>query len=268
MNMPSFISRLDRVGNMPAMLSTNERINAQAIERIRNSAKAPNGYLVGAGFGGIFQLIDLFQKPDDMKGIICTDILPEVVLLGRAFIRNAKTYARMEDAVDNLSGLKSIPTYLAVINDEKNTKVKKRLISSIPYLLEWLEERPNLTHLKASESIPGSALKAIKKHYQTIRKLALESRIAINYASLSDQNWVDHLLNLPDWDSHRNVIYLSNVIDHASKRGTTFAETKKFDVALTNISSASSENWFAYTDELNFRYSLQLSESQPNFSEN
>src|SRR5438874_2311659 len=70
------------VVRMNAHLSTNESIDDSFV--ITDALANPlDGYIIGVGFGHVFKMIDLFSDDTLPLAIICADVQPEVILVGR-----------------------------------------------------------------------------------------------------------------------------------------------------------------------------------------
>jgi len=266
-NIPMDVTKQDRLGNVLAMLVTNEHINSQLINEVSTSSTPPNGYIVGVGAGTVFRLIDLFPAGQTPRGIICTDIVPEVVLVGRALEYNIKKCNTMEEAVKGICGFDSIPTYYAVIRDEKNPIVRRRMISAIPYVVEWMKEHSIFSRLQDSRNSPGEVLRTIKRHFNLIKSLALEGKINFAYTSFIDPDWISYVKKLPDWDSLQNIVYISNIIDHITQRGTHMDSIPAVNTALSLFQGNDEyANWYVDTQEHSMNYQLRVRQQPPVYS--
>lgn len=256
---PQSFTKQDRARNWLAILSTNEFLDPRLATEVRASPAAPNGYVVGAGLGNIFSMLDLYPEGQPPKGIVCTDVMPEVVLVGRAFIKSLKKSDSMEETVGRLKGVGSVPLYASVIHEEKNPELRKRFVSASPYVVEWMQMAP---------STSGAALDAIRRHFSVLKGLAQGDSMAMTYASLTDPSWITYVQELPGWPDLRNVVYGSNVVDHATRRGLRTEEIMTVNAAYAQLAGGVEKNWFADTTDYRLQYDLRIRQQPPVYGRN
>ncbi len=261
--LPPVFSEQDRAGNMLAMLTTNEFLDPVRAAHVRSSPQAPNGYIAGVGVGNVFAMMDLFPEGRSPRGIICTDVMPEVVLLGRAFVRSIAKSASMEETFDRLHGIDSLPVYLSVLRDEKHPEVRRRLLSAVPRVIEWMAERSDYSRLVSLPNIPGAVLKTIKRHFPALKRLAAEDNLAVTYASFTDPAWARYLKSLAYWGKFRNVIYPSNIVDHLTGRGKHMDKAGELNAVLADLKGGDEVNWFVDTTDTSLAYHLRISQDPP-----
>jgi|GEM_PF-1769803 len=262
--LPPVFSQADRAGNMLAMLSTNEYLQATTIERVRTSCSAPNGYIAGVGVGNIFHLPDLFPPGSRPLGIACTDVLPEVVLLGRVFVRNAARSDTLEEAIDRTHGADSIPSYVSAIRDEHDPATRKRFIRAIPDIIDWMKMRPDMSRLSQFPEGGGEVVRALRRHFGLIRELAAAGKITVAYASFTDPAWLEYVTGLPGWNNARNVIYASNIADHLGNRGRNRERVEGLHEAF-GLLARTGDHWYADTTDHSLEYNLRVTQTPPRY---
>lgn len=94
------------VGVSATLGYTNEKVDANLIEKVRSQEHPPNGYLIGIGAGNVFRMLELYPEGKTPKAIILFDIDPLVVAQGQYFIEQLKRNKPEDDG--NLEPLKSI----------------------------------------------------------------------------------------------------------------------------------------------------------------
>lgn len=79
----------ERVG-VAASEGTNETGSPLLFEKVRNHEQAPNGYLIGVGFGNVFSMLEAFPQGSKPRAILLFDVDPNVVAYGKRFIEEWK----------------------------------------------------------------------------------------------------------------------------------------------------------------------------------
>ena len=206
---------------------TNEWAPPSFVDSVR-SKKIPNGYLVGPTVGSIFSLLDLYSQGESPKGIIVTDINPEVILLGKMFVRGLQMYPTFEDMQRALFNIYRTDLaqkiFTEVVQSEENSILKEkfqsisqdRLLILIKQMANSYEndhynKTPDVFYNNENRTINVTA--AIQKHYTMLRNFALQGKMAMLYADLSDPVILSEIQKLPQYTTSTNIVYLSNVAD-------------------------------------------------------
>jgi hypothetical protein len=64
-------------------------------------------------------------------------------------------------------------------------------------------------------------------NFARMQQLAREGNIGVSLMSITSPHFLNGIRDLPDFSSSRNVVYVSNIIDHMTKRGE---DAGQFDV--------------------------------------
>ena len=209
------------------------------------------------------------------KAILCVDVVPEVVVAGRVFVRllsQSEDFSSMRASFANETILAQ--TYQKVVNAESNDEVKKRLQTvSVGDLKKWftfvLDSQPLWEDGFRQTSPLGDRqrvndLAVLRDNFKMYHTLAHEGNIGVGYADMTNSAVLNTVKDLPDFTSSRNVIYMSNVIDHLTRRGTDLSHMSDMSI-LGEILTEGEErgNYFVDTTQMSLDYNLRASTSQP-----
>lgn len=233
----------------PGLFITNEWSPASFIDEVRKN-RIPDGYLVGPTIGNIFSLLDLYSEDTRPKGLVITDINPEIILVGKMFVlalQQYETYDQTRQAIFNSNRTdKIIELFNQVISNEQNPLLKTKfenitperrdlIIGEIFRAYDFNKYKPKDGIFYDDSKTTINVINAIKKHYTTLRELAINGNIGIVYGDISDPSILESIRDLPDYDTSTNVVYLSNIADVLYRIDmSTFELVEKF---VNNISN-------------------------------
>lgn len=212
-----------------ATLITNEHFDP---EKIRSNLRTPpDGYIFGVGAGNIYSLVHLFDSETPPKAILSVDIIPDVVLAGRVAVQLMKKSNTFNEF---LLSIQSEQTFnaevLEAINNESSEVVKQRLQSvDAKELFRSIRGYANNIPSTGIEKWGGigntvSVFAAIRDRWDVIQKLAKDGNIGIGLADITNKEVLQGVLNSEGFNDSSNVIYMTNIIDHITERGTEFGE--------------------------------------------
>jgi hypothetical protein len=218
-------------GGALAILSTNEYFD---LEELKSTIKnPPDGYIFGIGAGNIYSLSHLFADEKPPKAILSVDIMPEVVLAGRVAIKLMKKSSNFNEFMTQIQSKEMFFTEVAdVINNEPSEMVCQRLQSvDTDKLFKDIENQANCTP-EVGIAEPGfyeriSVFAAIRERWDMLHKLASEGKIGIGLADITNAEMINNILTAPEFKDSSNVIYITNMMDHVTDRGTKFGENEE-----------------------------------------
>lgn len=269
--LPPFINE---AGGAAGLLSTNEDLPDDVIPQVRSSENAPNGYIFGAGVGDILSMPLLYPEVQSPRAILCVDIVPEVVLTGRIFtqlLSEASDFRSLNLQMRNDQALRL--AYEQVVSSEVNEEVRNRLKTVSPEQaikgLRSVIEREYLPTQGYKQSVPFdhtqrmSVLAVIRDKFALLHNLAKDGNIGVGYADMTNKAVLDLVKAMPNFSSSRNLIYMSNVIDHLTKGGTDLTHLDDM-LSLTALEEGKSRgNWFIDTTQNSQNYKLRASNTVP-----
>ena len=269
--LPPFINE---AGGAAGLLSTNEDLPDSIIPQVRQPENAPNGYIFGAGVGDILSMPLLYPEGQSPKAILCVDIVPEVVLTGRIFtqlLSEASDFRTLNLQVRNDQALRL--AYEQTVSSEVNEEVRNRLKTVSPEQvikgLRSVIEREYLPTQGYKQSVPFnhtqrmSVLAVIRDKFALLHNLAKDGNIGVGYADMTNKAVLDLVKAMPNFSSSRNLIYMSNVIDHLTRRGTDLTHLDDM-LSLTALEEGKSRgNWFIDTTQNSQNYKLRASNTVP-----
>jgi len=207
-----------------ALLSTNEILYP---EGLKTQIGESDGYICGVGFGNILSLVTLYEENNPPKGILSIDLSPEVVLTGRIATELIKTSENFEVFKRNLmSGWTLGYLKRQVIKKESSPKIKNALENVSLEKISQTISRENSDIPEVGVVIENrdfsriSVLAVIRDNFKLFKKLANEGNIGISLASATDPDTIRSFSDLPEFNKSKNLIYLTNIIDHITTRGT------------------------------------------------
>lgn len=254
------------------LLATNEDLNDSLIEQTRLAGNPPDGYIFGAGFGNILTTTLLYPKNQLPRAILAVDVLPEVVLTGRIFtslLAETKDFSTLQSGLKDKSVLRQ--QYNRVLEGEQNITVKERFKKT-----SFEKVKDEIKSVLSREYLPGEGIKqsafagkervsviaVIRDNFDALQQLAKEGNIGVAYADMINPQVLDVVKTMPDFNHLRNIIYMSNVIDHLTQRGTDLAHINDMDT-LKNLGEGKS--WFIDTTQKSQDYQLRAGHFVPKY---
>ena len=263
---------LDEPGGASGLLATNEDLLDSAIEQVRHTS--PDGYIFGAGFGNILGMSLLFPKDRLPRAILAMDILPEVVTTSRVFTRmleQSRDFVTLKRSLRDADSLRK--AYDSVISGEENVLVKQRLQSitfesmmgELTNIIqrEYLPQTGFRQNVPMSDSKRLSVLAIVRDNFDVLHELAIEGNIGVAYADMTNPAILQVVLNMPEFSKSSNIIYVSNVIDHLTSRGTDLSHIN--DMNILNVLENNGKNWFVDTTQNSLDYQLRASHNVPQY---
>lgn len=230
-----------KVFGVAAAVGTNEAVGSGFFEAVQ--AKNPDGYLVGVGAGNVFTMLHCFQEGVTPKGIVLADIDPRVVLLGKMIVKKLQDSHSVDDF--NNSFFYSSPEMLIdeakkLIQAEEDPVLKERLtavpddrwkpilslrgdVENADNGFTWKDDIRTYAH----EGYPIDAVGAFREKFDTLKQLADNNSIAVSYADFTNPDFVIAVASLAEFKTSTNIIYLSNIVDHVTNRGTDLGNLAK-----------------------------------------
>lgn len=258
------------------LLATNEDLPETVINQVRTSESAPNGYVFGAGFGNILSMPFLFPEGQNPRAILCVDVVPQVVLTGRIIthlLANSDTYFQFRSQLRNEEIMRS--AYQGVIDSEQNSLVRERLRStSFEQCTHDLQdiiarEFPPQTGIRQKEQLSQSTrlniLAVLRDNFDTLHTLAAQGNIAVGYANMINERTLETVRAMPGFDNARNIVYMSNVIDHLTQRGADMSHISDMNTLRMLGEGTERSNWFVDTTQKSQDYQLRAGQTVPQY---
>lgn len=204
---------------IPALFQTQDIIDAEFVEKMR--ACTPNGYIVGIGTGGIFSLLQCFPTGIMPKGIVMTDINPHVVAAGKVMIQELIQATDVKDFFNNFFELSDkqyqAKIKLAVLRDRALQQgLRQWKVPSIkPYtpMSSWEEIQGIITEIASGRRIPYAYTPlVIQGQFPLLQHLAKEGEIAAHYTDFRNPDFINAVVNLPEFTQSINIIYMTNML--------------------------------------------------------
>jgi hypothetical protein len=246
-----------------AFLNTNERLPQQTFLKMLSSDKVPNGYLVGAGVGSILQLTDVFSQGFP-EAILMTDVMPEVVLAGRIMINKLKKYCNFSDFWIHLHERRP-QDFEQVFHEEKNYLVRNRLVKARRQAHELLLTMSISASRRSGSNRVPKVIESIRENYDLFHTLAKNGNMAITLADITNPFWISAIASLPQFGHLRNVIHLSNTIDHITNRGTEPLKVNRLSHLRALGEGEDRGNWYVDTTAHSSRYRLRANYFVPTY---
>lgn len=242
---------------LPALFQTQESIlNWQEWKDVRNRPDAPNGYLMVTGLSS--GLADLYLFPDKKpKGLIINDIDPYVTILAKLLAETALKTNDQYAYLNLLNNREALGEQISgILEKSENKRLNEQvygtklsadhifynfhqnaatLITDINYEIRDIQE--DVSVLKAGETLGDkynlgivgmkqmalgwiSIPRVVYDNWQIFHQLALEGNLAVTSCDITDQRFLDLIAKLPEFDTLRNVIDVSNIVDHVTEQGS------------------------------------------------
>lgn len=263
---------LEESGGASGLLATNEDLPDSVIDQVRQTN--PDGYIFGAGFGNILGMSLLFPRDRLPRAILAVDILPEVVTTGRVFTRlleQSRDFLTLRQSLGNTDSLRQ--AYDSVIAGEENVPIRQRLQSvtfeSMMDELTKIMQREYLPQTGFRQSVPLSdqqrlnVVAVVRDNFDVLHQLAIEGNIGVAYADMTNSAVLQVVRNMPEFPQSSNIIYMSNVIDHLTSRGTDLSHIN--DMNILNVLENDGKNWFVDTTQNSLDYQLRDSHNVPQY---
>lgn len=241
------------------ILETNEDLPDSVTEQVKISD--PDGYIFGPGFGNILTMTLLYQKNQTPKAILALDILPEVVVTGRVLgylLADSDDFLTFKEKLANRESLKS--AYETILDVAKYDDIKERLKSvTFETMLQNLKEvmdREGRARINVFANI--------RENFDVLHQLALEGNIGVAYADITNPEVLKTVQNMPEFSQSQNIIYMSNVIDHLTTRGTDLSHINDMNVLKTFEQNG--HNWFIDTTQQSLDYQLRAGRYVPQYT--
>tara|TARA_Y100000031_G_C8228169_1_gene389474 strand:- start:850 stop:1905 length:1056 start_codon:yes stop_codon:yes gene_type:complete len=190
-------------------------------------------YLIGVGFGVLLNHTTAFHD-ENLEGIISIDISPEVVAMGRTVRLLLKESDNPSDFVKLARDEEALKSRLSLIEPQEGVEY---VAQNLPRLftgedIEKVLHKPRFSFRKGNSFDPlllGNPCPAwLLRNYELFRKLALEGRIGIFEADVTDPNLLKGIRdNLDSYNTSNSIIYLSHALD-----GGTLSVKEGFEKSL------------------------------------
>lgn len=252
---------------------TNEAAPKSFFEAVQ--AKNPDGYLIGIGAGNVLTMLHCFPDSVVPKGVVLADIDPKVVTAGKLMVKKLNQSETAEDfdkQFVRLSKDQFFTEISSLIEQEDNTVLKQRL-SLIPkeeWDLFWGNNAGAYESYRAGwkpyehQGSPLNVSSGIRNKFPVLKQLAETNNIAVFFADFTNPALIEPITQLPDFRDSTNIIYLSNIADHISHRGSQIENLSSMQ-SLTAYQKASKSTIFI--DSLQtLLYYLRARHSLPQYS--
>lgn len=254
------------------LLATNEDLSDSLIEQTRQAENPPDGYVFGAGFGNILTMTLLYPENQLPRAILTVDVLPEVVLTGRIFtslLAETEDFSTLQSRLKDESVLRQ--QYNKVLENEQNITVRERLEKA-----SFERVRDEIKSVLSREYLPREGIKqsafagkervsviaVVRDNFNALQQLAKEGNIGVAYADMINPQVLEVVRTIPDFNNLGNIIYMSNVIDHLTQRGTDLTHINDMD---TLKSLGEGKNWFIDTTQKSQNYQLRAGHFVPKY---
>jgi hypothetical protein len=174
-------------------------------------------YLIGIGFGVLLNHTSAFHD-ENLEGIISIDVSPDVVAMGRAVRELLKECEKPEDFVKLVHDEEALKSRLSLIEPQEGVEY---VAQNLPRLftgedIEKVLHKPRFSFGKGNSfdplQLPNPCPTWLLQNYKLFRKLALEGRIGIFEADVTDPNLLKGIRdNLDSYNTSNSIIYLSHV---------------------------------------------------------
>ncbi|HYD34978.1 MAG TPA: hypothetical protein VD999_02830 [Vitreimonas sp.] len=193
-----------RINAMPALFKTSDGERSAFDEEMK--AAQPDGYIIGAGTGGIFALLKYFKEDRAPKGIIISDIDPTIIVAARIMIKELRAAKNYQDFARS---------FFFQSNRSYRHKVKK-VLAQDSFLKKGLKEWDTWeTPMEATKDLwLGNVPEKIQTHFSLLQHLALNHQLAACYSDVLNLKLIATICSLPNFLSLTNVIYLTNLLDY------------------------------------------------------
>jgi hypothetical protein len=252
----------------------------------------PDGYIIGAGNGAIWSMLELFPQGILPKGIISLDYDPAVVLSGKVVVELAKRGLSREEAVSYFFGdymskpggtrgdyyKHTVDEVIALAREiaakEQNPQFRQAMLDAVDkgefvHDARFMRQRHEMEYKDPLFEVGTGSLEVkgrintagiIYKHWDKIVKLAQAGKIFFAHADIGDSKAINFIdTQIPDIKTSRNILYTSNVVDFRYRR----------DVNALQRLSPDGNSYYVYTTQKPDNYILKATHTPPvypNFS--
>lgn len=262
-----------------AVLHTNEKCQRETLTRLRKEPQPPNGYLIGPGVGNVFNLLEAFPEDSPPKAIISIDIEPSVILKAKLFRRCVEKHDNFDSFLAEYFS-KDFNSFVKLFReahqgrqprryqrflDQVNLRVRFRQHMRLrDQFMRELQRGSSFYPPEGFMNVPC----AIQEYYKTIKKLVDEGNFAIVHSSIINPKTLEIINSLPSWQESNNIVYVSNIIDHLTRRWRTLRTARAMDALATLNPHRPHKNFFIDTSEFpHLVYQLRISREPPTYSE-
>ncbi len=205
------LPRYDNLTGTPAALCTNEVAPAGFVEAVRKMK--PDGYIIAAGAGLSFALPSFFPEGVAPKGIVIADINPGVVAVGRVFVEELQKSSTFDKLHKDLLGLtfseiKAKAIKLAETDPDR--EYSRRAVDALS------SQHRMLIGATSPDSV--DIVGAVRENFDLLRKLAKGGNIVVNFADITDPDFISTVQSIPDFSEGTNMVYISNIRRYAELR--------------------------------------------------
>ncbi|MEK7559494.1 MAG: hypothetical protein AAB521_04270 [Patescibacteria group bacterium] len=194
-----------KYAGMAAIFRTSEAAYPMFIEELRDSE--PNGYLIGVGTGGIFTLLQAFDKPPE--GIVIADINPYVVIGGRVMVEMLLASEGPEEFTNNFFKMPQEDYWKIADAITQKDKTFRRGLKDWHISLKRDFYTPMISaNAQTRHNIP----EVVTDNFAVLKKLAQEGEIAVCYTDILNPDFVQAIEGLPDFKTTASLIYISNIV--------------------------------------------------------
>lgn len=255
-------------------LCTNEDLDEDLIKSVGASSDHPDGYVYGAGFGNIVSMTMFYPENLIPKAILAVDVLPDVVITGRIvtnLLSEAQDYSDFKTELEDAHALEK--QFQKVVESETNPKIRERFEEVSPERISLeigkVLMREDLPSKGIKQDAYGggeriSVLAVIRDKFPILKELATEGNIGVAYADLINPQTLATVKKMPGFMESNNIVYMSNVIDHLTSRGTDPTHLNDMNV-LKDLGEGN--NLFVHTTQNKHNYSLVADHSVPIYSQ-
>lgn len=207
--LPDYVGPADSQ-ELEAILSSNEKWHDYFISRVRRHK--PDGYIYGAGAGGVLATIEGMRYGKDPKGIIIVNLNPAVILGAKILRKGFGRYDSWEDFLDKIilnrrSLLDMEAKILETESNEKLRKLMKKYVNNFRLATDTVRKG-----VKGKEA--NYPLRIVERRYPTFRQLAADGNIAVILSNITDPKLLNKVHELPGFSQSNNIIYLSNISNY------------------------------------------------------
>lgn len=236
----------DGVGTLANFASNQTLHTGFRAEILAELGQPPDGYLVGVGAATLFALLYLFEG-HECQGILGVDVMPQPIVTGQIVVEMLKSNPTFEDFQRECT-LEKIDEYYQVVLESQSFSLLRHafekidrvaLVSQLGLLMK--EEIQETAAIARRISLGAQAearftspferkriivLAAIRDRYTHLRALAVADKIGFAWADFASSDVLRAIQRgLPDYDSKRNVIHESNMVDHIAIREADYDQT-------------------------------------------
>lgn len=257
-----------------AILDTNEKRTPGLFEAIKE--KNPNGYIIGVGVGNVFSLLNCFQEENPPKGMVLVDFDPRVVIVGKIILGSLNQAETPSDFINNFFRLPK-DTFQArikgIILGESNVVLRQRLEKIPPEewervikgIQEWSFVDPYFKSWVSQDDQYNSIFTMLNK-FDVLRQMARSNNISVTFSNFTNPDLIASIVELPGFRESRNIIYISNIVDHITRTlGFKFEDVSKME-SLKAYENPSTKSIFIDTLQ-NLNYFLRARFTMPTYSQ-